>query len=99
MIKILHEFENSYLFERLVLFQDEEVAHKILWATDPLTMKIQGRKVRGFDDNVWTTQCVEIVTRGVKAKVRLDTGTRKTEHHYRNKLSSGGQGKTRAKKT
>lgn len=77
-----------------MLFQDEEVAHKILSSADPLTMKIQGRKVRGFDDDVWTTQCVEIVTRGVTAKVSLNTGTEKTEHHYRNRHKRGdSQGK------
>lgn len=68
---VLYNCSEQYMmYQKPMLFQDEEVAHKILWATDPLTMKIQGRKVRGFDDNVWTTQCVEIVTRGVKAKFK-----------------------------
>lgn len=62
--------EQYMMYQKAMLFQDEEVAHKILSSADPLTMKIQGRKVRGFDDDVWTTQCVEIVTRGVTAKFK-----------------------------
>jgi predicted NAD-dependent protein-ADP-ribosyltransferase YbiA (DUF1768 family) len=52
-----------------VLFNDEKQAKEILMARDPLTMKLLGRKVHNFNDDVWLKRCVEIVKRGVLAKV------------------------------
>lgn len=53
----------------LELFNDEEEANNILKATDPFEMKRCGRKVRGFENDVWYKHCVGIVKKGVKAKV------------------------------
>lgn len=50
--------------------------------------------MRGFDDDVWTTHCLEIITRGVTANVRPYTGTEKTGQRCRNKERGDGQGKT-----
>lgn len=41
----------------LELFNDEEEANNILKATDPFEMKRCGRKVRGFENDVWYKHC------------------------------------------
>ena len=49
---------------KALLFKDTETLDKILTATDPMETKNLGRKVAGFEDDVWCTVARDIVTRG-----------------------------------
>ncbi|XP_056021445.1 riboflavin biosynthesis protein VVA0006-like isoform X2 [Ostrea edulis] len=62
--------EQYMMYQKAVLFHDEKQAKEILKASDPLTMKMLGRKVKHFDDDVWTKRCVDIVKTGVLAKFK-----------------------------
>ena len=53
----------------LELFKDEDTATLILKSYSPRDQKALGRKVRNFDDEVWTANCKEIVKTGNMAKV------------------------------
>lgn len=73
----------------LVLFKDEEMAEEILKSEEPREQKAMGRKVRNFDQDVWTKNCQEIVKQGNLAKVSivvhlLYTWILPSPHHYNN---------------
>lgn len=53
---------------KALLFEDHEIAAKILQTTSPRTMKALGRKVRGFNDKVWTKNRERIVYENSMAK-------------------------------
>lgn len=53
------------------MFNDEIIAQQVLSETKPLKQKRLGRKVRGFDPNLWGKRCVGIVIDGNIAKVSM----------------------------
>lgn len=54
--------EQAIMWAKAHLFNDEEVANKILETDDPKTQKALGRKVRNFDVDVWNQNAPGIVT-------------------------------------
>ena len=52
-----------------VLFEDEEIAEKILKTPDPREQKALGRQVRNFQDDKWIANCRDIVKQANYAKV------------------------------
>ena len=56
--------EQYMMAEKARLFEDEEVAEKILKVTHPKQMKELGRLVKDFKQEVWEEHCYEIVKRG-----------------------------------
>lgn len=60
--------EQFMMAEKARLFGDTEVLEKILAATDQKTIKDLGRKVRGFDEDKWNKEKVNIVISGNIAK-------------------------------
>ena len=51
-----HEFANSeqaFMWEKAILFSDNEIANKILKTSDPRKVKALGRKVKNFDSITW----------------------------------------------
>ena len=63
----LNSIENFYISSEL--FEDEQMKAEILRATEPRKMKACGRKVKNFDDDVWTQKCREFVKQANMAKV------------------------------
>ena len=51
----------SYVCIFVELFNDDQVANKILESTDPKVQKELGRRVRNFDPSVWSDHCDDIV--------------------------------------
>ena len=45
--------EQYIMYSKAVLFKDDEYAAKILNETNPMNIKSYGRKIRGFDENIW----------------------------------------------
>ncbi|MDB2685898.1 NADAR family protein [Mariniblastus sp.] len=60
--------EHWMMAEKARLFNDEEMLKEILAAPDPKSAKAFGRKVEGFEQDVWNANRVDIVTRGNVAK-------------------------------
>lgn len=58
------------------LFGDEETLAAMLATDDPAVVKKLGRKVRGFDEARWRSECFELVTRGNIAKFSQDEALR-----------------------
>lgn len=60
--------EHYMMWRKARLFGDEAMARAILAAATPAEAKAHGRAVANFDDQLWTQQRFEIVTRASVAK-------------------------------
>lgn len=60
--------EQMMMYSKAKLFGNEEVAAQVLLAQHPRDQKALGRKVRGYQDDVWSRRRVGIVTKGCYAK-------------------------------
>ncbi|XP_022087852.1 uncharacterized protein LOC110977748 [Acanthaster planci] len=60
--------EQYMMHQKAVLFGDDEIAQEILQEINPQSMKKLGRKVKGFDDEVWKDNRLSIVKKGSYAK-------------------------------
>lgn len=52
------------MYQKALLFSDEEIAKKILKAENPGKAKSLGRKVRNYVDDLWVSERFEIVVQG-----------------------------------
>ena len=77
--------EQYMMYHKAVLFKDTSMAEQILASNDPEEAKAAGRKVHGFDSEVWKAHCDQIVYEGnflkfsqnaTLAALLLDTGDR-----------------------
>ena len=68
--------EHFMMAEKARLFGDELRLAEILGARSPGAAKAAGRRVAGFDDDVWCERRIEIVVRGAVAKFGSDEGLR-----------------------
>lgn len=62
--------EQAMMWEKACFFSDSEVATKILATNDPSEQKALGRKVRGYDDELWSEVRFDIVTEILRHKFR-----------------------------
>ncbi len=60
--------EQYMMHGKALLFGDHAIAELILGTNDPREQKALGRRVAGFDQEVWTRECRGIVYRGNHAK-------------------------------
>ncbi|KAG9013113.1 hypothetical protein FRB90_006252 [Tulasnella sp. 427] len=60
--------EHFMMYHKAILFNDLEIADKIMEATRPIDVKDLGRQVSNFDEDVWVTHRYDIVLAGNKAK-------------------------------
>ena len=68
--------EQFMMAEKARVFGDSEHLAKILAASNPRQQKALGRKVRGFDEEVWRSVCRGIVYHANLAKYTQDAGLR-----------------------
>ena len=54
-----------------VLFKDTPRANFIMRLDQPDAMRLAGRRVRGFKQATWDSHKIEIVKRGLRAKVHI----------------------------
>ena len=69
--------EHFMMYEKAILFGDEEIAARIVDADHPFEAKTLGRRVRNFDQTRWSRACVDIVVRGNIAKFEQNPKLRK----------------------
>lgn len=62
--------EQYMMYEKAMLFQDQETVAKILQTDNVGEIKALGRAVQHFDDKIWIQEREEIVYRGVLEKFR-----------------------------
>lgn len=62
--------EQYVMYSKAKLFQDEEIAEKILKETNPKKHRLLGSKVSGFEEQKWVDNREEIARRGALAKFR-----------------------------
>ena len=60
--------EQYMMYSKAKLFDDEEIAEKIMATSNPRVQKSLGRQVRNFDANVWQITAVDVVYKGNHAK-------------------------------
>ena len=60
--------EQYMMYQKAVVFDDQNMATKILHTKDPGMQKKLGRQVQNFDVEVWNEKCRDIVKKGNKAK-------------------------------
>ena len=60
--------EQYMMYEKALLFQDQETAEKILQTDNVAEIKALGRSVKHFDDKIWIKVREEIVYKGVHEK-------------------------------
>lgn len=73
--------EQEFMYRKAKLFEDEEIARQILASSNPKIIKALGRKVRGFDAQIWDnvrydimyTACYYKFSQNQKAKEALLT--------------------------
>lgn len=65
---IYHTTEQYMMAQKALLFGDEVVYREIMAASHPRDYKKLGRKVRGFDSELWNAKKYDIVVAGNKAK-------------------------------
>lgn len=56
------------MWEKAMMFNDTEIASKILASNEPSEQKKLGRKVRGFDSDIWNSEAISLVTEICYAK-------------------------------
>ena len=66
--------EQFIMYNKALLFNDLEIANKILNEDSPFTFKKLGRKVKNFDDKKWAASRFDITFKGLyqKYKQNLD---------------------------
>ena len=60
--------EQYMMYKKALLFEDEDVANAIMATFNTREQKALGRKVRGFDKDVWEVECKEYVYEANYAK-------------------------------
>ena len=60
--------EQYMMYQKAMLFGDTEIAQQILDTDNPAEQKDLGRKVRNYDDSIWSAKRVDIMVDGLYAK-------------------------------
>lgn len=63
-----HTVEQYMMAQKALLFNDKESYHKIMTANNPREYKAIGRKIKGFNQDVWDERKYDIVYKGNYAK-------------------------------
>jgi len=69
--------EQFMMHQKALLFEDFEIADKIMKENNPASQKSLGKQVKGFDKGVWDRNCFSIVYRGNYAKFTQNESLKK----------------------
>ena len=59
--KHFYNSEQAFMWEKAILFDDQEIAEKILENDNPSTVKALGRKVKNFDLPSWSEKSYQVM--------------------------------------
>ena len=63
-----HNTEQYFMYMKAIVFGDEEIAKQILADGDPKKVKVLGRKVQNYDEQVWNDKRYQIMLKANVAK-------------------------------
>ncbi|BDB03689.1 NADAR family protein [Clostridium botulinum] len=69
--------EQYMMYAKALLFNDQEIAKKIITSNNPRDIKAFGRKVKNFDKEVWNANCKRIVYKGNYYKFNQNSALKK----------------------
>lgn len=78
---VFNSSEQFMMYNKALLFEDIEIAEKILLSKDVREQKALGRQVRNFDAKIWEKEAINIIFKGNKAKFSQN-------HEFKNLLLS-----------
>ncbi len=70
--------EQYMMYHKALLFNDQDIAKRILQSTNQKSMKALGRKVQNFDEKIWCDNRERIVYEGNYAKFTQNDDFRRT---------------------
>lgn len=62
--------EQFIMYNKAILFNDIDIATQIINESDPVKIKKLGRKVKNFNDNIWSKMREQIAYNGLYAKYK-----------------------------
>lgn len=62
--------EQYFMFQKALVFQDVEIAEKILLEKEPIQIKKLGRKIKNFNEFTWAAIRSDIMRRGLSLKFK-----------------------------
>lgn len=68
--------EQMMMHQKACLFNDHEIAAKIMQQSNPKVIKALGRKVRNFEADIWDEHKYEIVKTGLSCRFQQDKSAR-----------------------
>jgi ribA/ribD-fused uncharacterized protein len=69
--------EQYIMYNKAMLFGDNETANKILRSTNPVRHRYLGRRVKGFDKATWRGYCLRFAVEANLAKFEQDDNLKK----------------------
>ena len=69
--------EQDLQYEKAMLFEDGELAGKLITEKDPLVCKMLGKQVTNFEQQKWANSCYDIVKELLEAKFISDKNLKK----------------------
>lgn len=75
--KIFSSMEQYMMFQKAILFDDQEIASKIMETKDPAVIRELGRKVADYNEEIWNGFRQILVYKGLVAKFSCDELLRK----------------------
>ena len=76
--------EHYMMYQKAMLFGDRKIAARIATVDNPNEAKALGRKVQGFDNEVWEQNRERIVTEGLVLKMKGNESIRRDALSQRN---------------
>lgn len=67
---LFHSAEQYMMYNKALLFHDQEIADEIMTTQDPKKIKKLGREVRNLNPSIWNGYKFEIVVEGNKLKFK-----------------------------
>lgn len=83
---VYNSCEQYMMHQKALLFQDWEIAARILEESNPREQKKFGRRIRHFDKEIWDSRCLGIVYRGNLAKFSQNPELKKALLETGNKI-------------
>ena len=84
--RMFNSVEQYYQFHKALTFGDQTATKMIMREDNPYKIKVYGKGVKGFDDNQWLKQCLQVLYNGNKEKYKQNATMRHQLFATRGKL-------------
>jgi len=80
--KTFYSAEQYMMYHKALVFNDLEIADKILKEVNPRIIKAYGRQIKNFTDEIWDKHKIDIVTKGNLLKFSQNKNLKETLLKY-----------------